>query len=753
MNDKKGFTLIELLAVIAILSILLIIAVTGVLNIYNNIKEESFVVETKGLIRNAKNNATKQLFTTNGLICFDNTTSNKQLDVDGRSLEYYILFNNDGNLINVEVGDQKFYIKASGEKIQQDELGSRKSEKKYITKERKETDILPLCLALNLKKMTFEDSDTRPTEIFTDGNNVYTEDARQTISELTIVPERYGYIFQGYIYEDENGNEYEIINKNGKVVKDYLNKITKETVLKGKWERNIYVVNYDNNGGQGEMSSSTYTYGVSDKLRKNTFTKSGSIFKGWSTTAGGVVEYADEKEILNLTLEESITLYAVWEECGSGTYSDDVNNVCSSCPVGYYCVGGNRIPCKNGYTNNGGQTEETSCKRTVAAGQQVTTAGGAPSACPANSYSTEKVISQTETYTCTGCANGYTVAEGTGTAATSCKRTVAAGQQVTTAGGAPSNCGANSYSTGKTINQTETYTCTNCASGYTVTAGAGKAATNCTRSIPAGKRVTTAGGAPVNCAANTYAGQRTINQTQTSGCTNCADGYTVAEGLGTAASTCTRSVPAGQQVATAGGAPSACPANQIAASARTINQTQTALCSACGSGYHSNTAHTACEADDTTPPTCVLAANGSSVYFQSKTDNVGVTAYGVDKSSAAAYNNATSTAISTGTFYGHVKDAAGLTGTCSITIAGTQQLGNCSWQNGGKQCNWPTNTETSCYAPGCYFRARKDNASLSQYCTNWPSGTYCFWYYDPQGYIYNCPGGYTKINDSYCWAR
>ena len=74
---------------------------------------------------------------------------------------------------------------------------------------------------------------------------------------------------------------------------------------------------------------------------------------------------------------------------------------------------------------------------------------------------------------------------------------------------------------------------------------------------------------------------------------------------------------------------------------------------------------------DTTPPSCSLTASSSGVSFSSKTDNVGVSSFGLIKSTSASYNGTSSLALSTGTFYGYVKDAAGNTNSCNIKIGGT----------------------------------------------------------------------------------
>ena len=74
---------------------------------------------------------------------------------------------------------------------------------------------------------------------------------------------------------------------------------------------------------------------------------------------------------------------------------------------------------------------------------------------------------------------------------------------------------------------------------------------------------------------------------------------------------------------------------------------------------------------DTTDPTCYLTANNSSVVFGSKSDNdsgAGLHSYDLLASSSATYDNSTSKSLAVGTFYGHVKDNAGNTGSCSLTL-------------------------------------------------------------------------------------
>lgn len=48
-----------------------------------------------------------------------------------------------------------------------------------------------------------------------------------------------------------------------------------------QWNSNIFTIKYDSNGGNGSMKDSIVIYGKEQKLRKNTFTKSGYNFVGW----------------------------------------------------------------------------------------------------------------------------------------------------------------------------------------------------------------------------------------------------------------------------------------------------------------------------------------------------------------------------------------------------------------------------------------------------------------------------------------
>lgn len=97
-----------------------------------------------------------------------------------------------------------------------------------------------------------------------------------------------------------------------------------------------YNVSYDPNGGEGEMKSTTVTYGESTKLEPNAFTRDGYFFAGWRarrTSDGKYIGYAngaddydwlDEADVYNYVLYDdeepvsttvrygNVKLYAEW---------------------------------------------------------------------------------------------------------------------------------------------------------------------------------------------------------------------------------------------------------------------------------------------------------------------------------------------------------------------------------------------------------------------------------------------------------
>ena len=121
-------------------------------------------------------------------------------------------------------------------------------------------------------------------------------------SRIPADPTKKGYTFEGWF----NGEE----------------KLTAETVISGdviyttQWSPITYTIAFSGGeGGQGDMDSISATYDQEVTLPKNTFTRPGYYFNGWSTSSGASSgSYADEKPVKNLTTKqgETVTLYAAW---------------------------------------------------------------------------------------------------------------------------------------------------------------------------------------------------------------------------------------------------------------------------------------------------------------------------------------------------------------------------------------------------------------------------------------------------------
>ncbi len=74
-----------------------------------------------------------------------------------------------------------------------------------------------------------------------------------------------------------------------------------------------YTVQFDANGGEGEMESQSFTYDKAEQLSTNQFTRSGYDFSGWISESGQY--FSDGQEVSNLTSTEgkTVTLKATWQ--------------------------------------------------------------------------------------------------------------------------------------------------------------------------------------------------------------------------------------------------------------------------------------------------------------------------------------------------------------------------------------------------------------------------------------------------------
>ena len=127
-----------------------------------------------------------------------------------------------------------------------------------------------------------------------------------------MVPSKTGYTFGGY-YTKKNGQGEQYIDASGSIVCSDTT-FLQDTTLYAYWSVNSCNILYDANGGSGTMAGTLAAFGETVSLRANTFTRTGYIFKGWSTTANGDVEYKDKETIGSFSVDgSSLKLYAVWE--------------------------------------------------------------------------------------------------------------------------------------------------------------------------------------------------------------------------------------------------------------------------------------------------------------------------------------------------------------------------------------------------------------------------------------------------------
>ena len=89
--------------------------------------------------------------------------------------------------------------------------------------------------------------------------------------------------------------------------------IVEGITLYAQWSANDYDVVFDANGGTGSMAAQTITFGTTETLSANTFTREDFTFTGWNTDAdGNGTAYADGASFSMST--EGVTLYAQWTE-------------------------------------------------------------------------------------------------------------------------------------------------------------------------------------------------------------------------------------------------------------------------------------------------------------------------------------------------------------------------------------------------------------------------------------------------------
>ena len=134
------------------------------------------------------------------------------------------------------------------------------------------------------------------------------------------IPERYGYSFLGWSIDQSATTA--TYSAGGKF--DYNGSVT----LYAVWSANSYTITYDANGGTGMMESGLFVYDQSAALRTNAFVREGYSFLGWSINpTDEEIMYADNDVVANLsgTKNDTVTLYAIWEENAPEYTPGDIN--------------------------------------------------------------------------------------------------------------------------------------------------------------------------------------------------------------------------------------------------------------------------------------------------------------------------------------------------------------------------------------------------------------------------------------------
>ena len=150
---------------------------------------------------------------------------------------------------------------------------------------------------------------------------------------------------------------------------------------------------------------------------------------------------------------------------------------------------------------------------------------------------------------------------------------------------------------------------------------------------------------------------------------------------------------------------------------------------------------------DNTAPTCSLSVSGTTITGKySDTGGSGVAYYGYS-SGMTGTSSATKTISATGTHTFYVKDGAGNSKSCSLSVVATTSSTDCS--------SWGS---YYCTSWGKYYcKSSTGNACGNQSCCAREGGT---WTRDCNKYgrdcnqyttTYSCASGYTKASNSYCY--
>ncbi len=119
-----------------------------------------------------------------------------------------------------------------------------------------------------------------------------------------------GYTFAGWA---TNETKDVVAFENGATVSNLTTKADVTNTLSAVWSPNTYTLTFEADGGEGEMTTTNFTYDVEYDLPSNVFTKIGFSFACWTNEAQKL-SFKDGATVSNLTAvaDETVTFAAVW---------------------------------------------------------------------------------------------------------------------------------------------------------------------------------------------------------------------------------------------------------------------------------------------------------------------------------------------------------------------------------------------------------------------------------------------------------
>ncbi len=277
------------------------------------------------------------------------------------------------------------------------------------------------------------------------------------------------------------------------------------------------------------------------------------------------------------------------------------NGYCPGGTVVKYGNTGGRSNCPSNYTkSNSGSDAETDCYLTTSAGKYVATKKANQEDCAANGYCPGSVkVYYNSTGGRENCPSNYGSSNSSSNSISSCYLTTTAGKYVKTANTAQTDCISGYYcSGGTTVYYGETGGITGCPSGYGSSDAGSSVISKCYLTTSSGKYVANANTTQTNCTAGNYCpGGTKIYYGNIGGINSCPTNYGSSAASSNEESDCYLTTTAGKYVSTAKAAQVNCEANYYCSGGTTVYYGKTGGRASCSTGYHSSAGASSCSAN------------------------------------------------------------------------------------------------------------------------------------------------------------